>query len=61
MSKGKSLEGKPVVITHCNNLKGAQRLKDLIMHVCFTRRITILPTCGLCSFYTQNGGLLIGF
>jgi fatty acid-binding protein DegV len=61
MSRMKNLEGKPVVITHCNNLKGAQRLKELIMHKCFTRKITILPTRGLCSFYTENGGLLIGF
>lgn len=61
MSRMKNLEGKSVVITHCNNLKGAQRLKELIMHKCFTRKITILPTRGLCSFYTENGGLLIGF
>jgi DegV family protein with EDD domain len=61
MSRMKDLEGKPVVITHCNNLKGAQQLKELIMHVCFTKKITILPTRGLCSFYTEDGGLLIGF
>lgn len=61
MSRMKDLKGKPVVITHCNNLKGAQKLKELIMHLCFTKNITILPTRGLCSFYTENGGLLIGF
>ncbi len=61
MSRMKNLEGKPVVITHCNNLKGAQRLRELITHICFTKKITILPTRGLCSFYTENGGLLIGF
>ncbi len=61
MTAMKNLAGQPVVITHCNNLKGAQRLKELITHTCFTTKITILQTCGLTSFYTENGGILVGF
>lgn len=57
----KNLAGQPVVISHCNNLKGAQRLKELISHTCFTTKITILQTRGLTSFYTENGGFLVGF
>ncbi len=61
MGKLKDMVGQPVVISHCNNLKGAQRLKELISHVYLTTKITILQTTGLTSFYTENGGLLIGF
>ena len=61
MGSIKNLAGQPVVISHCNNPNGAQRLKDLIAHTCLTTKITILPTHGLTSFYTENGGLLIGF
>lgn len=61
MGKMKNLTGKPVVITHCNNLKGAQRLKELITHTCLTAKITVLQTRGLTSFYCENGGLLVGF
>ena len=61
MGKMKDMTGQPVVINHCNNLKGALRLKELISHTCFTTKITILQTRGLTSFYTENGGLLVGF
>lgn len=61
MGKLKDMIGQPVVISHCNNLKGAQRLKELISHVYLTTKITILQTTGLTSFYTESGGLLIGF
>ncbi len=61
MAKLKNLAGQPVVISHCNNLQGAQRLKELIIHTCLTTKITILQTRGLTSFYTESGGFLIGF
>jgi DegV family protein with EDD domain len=61
MGKMKDMTGMPVVICHCNNFKGAQRLKELIAHTCFTTKITILQTRGLTSFYTGNDGFLIGF
>ncbi|TQI67718.1 DegV family protein [Clostridium sp. KNHs216] len=61
MNKLKDMAGKPVVISHCNNPKGAQRLKELIAHVCLTTKITILQTRGLTSYYTENGGFLVGF
>lgn len=61
MCKRKNMAGQPVVITHCNNLEGAQRLKELISHTCLTTKIMILQTKGLTSFYAQSGGLLVGF
>jgi len=61
MREIKDMTGMPVVISHCNNLKGALRLKELIAHTCFTTKITILQTRGLTSFYTGNDGFLVGF
>lgn len=61
MGKLKDMIGQPVVISHCNNPSGAQRLKELISHVYLTTKITVLQTRGLTSFYAEEGGLLIGF
>ncbi len=61
MSELKNMAGQPVVISHCNNPQGAQRLKELIIHTCFTTKVTILQTRGLTSFYTESGGFLVGF
>lgn len=61
MSEWKNLAGQPVVISHCNNPVGAQRLKEKIVHVCMTTKITIMQTRGLTSFYNDNGGLMIAF
>lgn len=61
MQTRKDLAALPVVITHCNNPAGAQKLKALIAHACLTARISVLETRGLTSFYTGNGGLLVAF
>ncbi len=61
MAKMKNMAGLPVVISHCNNPVGAQRLKELITHVCLTKNITVMETRGLTSFYTESGGILVGF
>lgn len=50
-----------VIITHCNNEKGALALKKKLMNAFENPMIAILPTRGLCSYYAQSGGLLIGF
>lgn len=61
MQSRKDLKGQPVVITHCNNPEGAQKLKELIAHTCLTTKISVMHTRGLTSFYTENGGILVGF
>lgn len=61
MKSIKNLSGKPVVISHYNNLKGAQRLKELIAYSCLMPKITIMETRGLTSFYAEEGGILAAF
>ncbi len=51
-----------VIISHCNNLISAQRLRGMIIDKydkLFTVRL--VDTRGLCSFYAADGGLLISF
>ena len=53
--------GGEVRITHCLNEAAANSLRSLILGEYPTARINILPCRGLCSFYAERGGLLIGF
>ena len=53
--------GGRVLIAHCFNQEGATALKQLIKQSFPTARITVYPCRGLCSFYAERGGLMIGF
>lgn len=53
--------GGRVVITHCHNEKICQQLKETI-HAQFPQAEFIsLPASGLCSFYGEEGGILMGY
>lgn len=53
-------EGK-VRIAHCVNEKAAQSLKDMILAELPQVDIQIHRCRGLCSYYAEKGGLLVGF
>ena len=53
--------GGEVRITHCLNEAAANSLRSLILSDYPNARIEILPCRGLCSFYAERGGLLVGF
>ena len=53
--------GGKVRIDHCNNLSGAKKLKDLLLKEYGEADIGIGETFGLCSFYAEQGGLMVGF
>lgn len=53
--------GKKVLIDHCYNENGAVQLKDLIRKEYLQAEIFIDKTRGLCSFYAEKGGLMVGF
>lgn len=53
--------GQTVVISHCQNAEFAERLKLAIQKVWNTVEVKIIPTRGLCSYYAEKGGLIIGF
>lgn len=52
---------KDIVISHCKNIEFANILKEEIEKVWGDIAITVIPTRGLCSYYAEVGGLIIGF
>ena len=50
-----------VRIAHCANESAALRLKDMIRAKFANARVEIHQLRGLCSFYAEQGGLLVGF
>lgn len=59
--KSRGFAGGRVWIDHCLNLNAAMALKDIICHE-FPECDVRIGTCmGLCSFYAEQGGLLIGY
>ena len=53
--------GGRVRIHHADNLRAAYLLRDNILAKYPTAQITVAPARGLCSFYAEAGGLLVGF
>ena len=54
-------DGGKVRISHCLNPAAAESLKSNLLSAFPNADIQIRPTGGLCSFYAEKGGLLIGF
>lgn len=54
-------KGGKVRIDHCFNEHGANTLKNLVLNNYPKADIKIDITHGLCSFYAENGGMLVGF
>lgn len=50
-----------ISIGHCQNEKAAQQLKGLILAKFNDVHIEIHKLRGLCSFYAEKGGVLVGF
>ncbi len=50
-----------VLIAHCFNESGALELKNKILEAFQKAEIKIYKTNGLCSFYAEKGGLLVGY
>ena len=59
--KGRLFAGGKVRITHCMNEAGAQQLRQLILSAFPHADVKISLNRGLCSFYAERGGLLVGF
>lgn len=53
--------GGKVKIGHVCNENAARSLKDLLLSKFENIDIEIYPTRGLCSYYAEKGGLLVGF
>ena len=53
--------GGKVRIDHCFNKEDALKIKDLILSAFPSADVIIGENHGLCSFYAEKGGILVGF
>lgn len=53
--------GGRVVLGHAFQQKGAEMVKQMLLEEFPSSNITIMPLGGLCSYYAEEGGLLVGF
>ena len=54
-------KGARVLVDHCYNENAARALKELIHKEFPVAQVIIDKTKGLCSFYAEQGGMLIGY
>ena len=54
-------DGNLIRVAHCLGEKNAQTFKAAVLAKYPNTRFIIEPTTGLCSFYAEAGGLMIGF
>ncbi len=59
--KGYGYVGGRIRIAHCRNEAAAMSLKERILTEFPQADIAITPCRGLCSYYAEKGGLLVGF
>ena len=61
MRASKECDGAEVVISHCENLEGALRLKEQILSDLPVKQVEVISCRGLTSFYAMEKGLIIGY
>ncbi len=61
MAAHKDLTGKPVIISHCDNLAAAEALQKLLEATFQKVQVTIMPTGGLTSYYAERSGIIVGY
>ena len=52
---------KTVLISHCHNRECAEMLAAAVRVKWANAEVRIMPTRGLCSYYAELGGLIVGF
>lgn len=53
--------GGRVRIAQCQNPAAADTLRNMLLHTWPCADVQIVPTRGLCAFYAESGGLMIGY
>ena len=61
MGASKDCTDAHVIVTHCENLAGAMKLKQQILEDLPVKEVEILSCRGLTSFYAMQKGLIIGY
>ena len=61
MRESKDCAGAEVVISHCENMVGAGKLKEQILADLPVKSVDIISCRGLTTFYAMEKGLIIGY
>lgn len=61
MAQSKDCTDAKVFISHCENLPGALKLKELILSDLPVKSVEIFPCRGLTSFYAMEKGLIVSY
>lgn len=61
MAASKDCTGAEAIITHCQNLPGAVKLKEQILRDLPVKSVEIMACRGLTSFYAMEKGLILGY
>ena len=59
--KERVADKESIVISHCQNELFAQNLRKAIEAEYPDKIVKIIPTRGLCSYYAEKGGIIVGF
>ena len=59
--KGHGYTNGKVVIAHCGNPAAAERLMHMVKAVFEGAQVRVTECGGLCSYYAELGGLMVGF
>lgn len=59
--KDDNYHGGEVIIDHCENEKDAEIIKEKILAEYPEAKVTVRPMHGLCSFYAEEDGIMVGF
>ena len=59
VEKMEKTEERILMISHCNNLKRAETVRDLILKKVRLKEVKILDTAGISSLYAADGGVIV--
>ncbi len=61
MERFKDCAGAEVILSHCGNPEGAERLRELILQTLPVKSVELYACRGLTSFYAMEKGLIVVF
>ena len=59
--ESKGYKGGKVIISHCQNPDGVELIKNTVTAKYPDAEFESMPTRGLCSYYAERGGLMVGY
>lgn len=57
----KKMYARRIIITHCNNQAGAEKIRDMLKATVEFKEYIIMQTSGLSSLYANDGGIIVTY